>query len=188
MTDGLTPAEAAEGLTNVVGRFGFDWMADADLRARGKSELGLRGRPLYHLGRSGVLGDVPAEVVIAVEAFFPPDVVRRAWEDRGDNQPRDVARWYAGGCADIARRRFPDDDRTGRAAGLLERVVDGADPAGLPLFATGAAPPYDALDAAERRAGRAGARTARARPCLNSAARSGTACHDRRDDSPPSRC
>lgn len=54
--------------------------------------------------------------------------MRRAWEDRGDNQPRDVARWYAGGCADIARRRFPDDDRTGRVAGLLERVVDGADP------------------------------------------------------------
>ena len=135
MTEGLTPAQAAKALKNVVGKFGFDWMADADLRARGKAELGLRGRPLYHLGRAGVLGDVPADVVIAVEAFFPPEVVRAAWADRGDNAPPDVARWYASACAAVARGVFPDDERTARAAALVERVVDAADPAGLPLFA-----------------------------------------------------
>ena len=136
MSDGLTPAEAAAALKKPFGDWGFAWMSDADLRARGKAELGLRGRPLYHLGRAGVLGDVPVEVVIAVEAFFPPDVVRRAWEEgRALVAPLDAARFYAAGCADIARRRFPDDERTARAVALVERVVDGADTTGLPLFA-----------------------------------------------------
>jgi hypothetical protein len=136
MTDGLTPAETAAALKKPVGQWGFDWMSDADLRARGKAELGLRGRPLYHLGRAGALGDVPVEVVIAVEAFFPPDVVRRAWEDgRALVAPFDAAVFYAGGCAALARGQFADDDRTARCAALVERVVDGAEPLGLPLFA-----------------------------------------------------
>jgi hypothetical protein len=138
MTEGLTPAQAAAALKKPFGDFGFAWMSDADLRARGKAELGLRGRPLYHLGRAGVLGDVPVEVVVAVEAFFPPEVVRRAWEEgRAVVEPLVAARFYAAGCADIARRRFPDDERTARAVALLERVVDEAQPAGLPLFAAG---------------------------------------------------
>lgn len=136
MIDGLTPAQTAARVKGAVGKFGFDWMASADVRARGKAELGLRGRPLYHLGRAGALGDVPVEVVIAVEAFFPPDVVRRAWEEgRQHVEPLTAARFYAGCCADVARSRFPDDPRTARCAALVERVVDAASPLGLPLFA-----------------------------------------------------
>jgi len=136
VTDGLAPAQAAAALKQPVGDWGFTWMSDSGLRARGKAELGLRGRPLYHLGRAGVLGDVPVEVVIAVEAFFPPDVVRRAWhEGRALVQPLDAAVFYAGLCADLARTRFPDDEGTARCTDLVERVVDAAEPLGLPLFA-----------------------------------------------------
>jgi hypothetical protein len=136
VTDGLTPAQAAAGVKDAVGQFGFDWMASPDVRARGKAELGLRGRSLYHLGRAGVLGDVPVEVVVAVEAFFPPEVVRTAWEEgRQQVAPADAARFYARCCADAARARFPDDEQTVRCASLVERVVDAAEPLGLPLFA-----------------------------------------------------
>jgi hypothetical protein len=136
VTDGLLPAETAARVKDPVGTWGFTWMADAGLRARGKDELGLRGRPLYHLGRAGAMGDVPVEVVIAAEAFFPPDVVRRAWDEgRQVVAPLDAAHFYAAGCADIARARFPDDDATARCAALVERAVDGASGAGLPLFA-----------------------------------------------------
>jgi hypothetical protein len=132
----MTPAQTAAAVKDAVGRFGFDWMASPDVRARGKAELGLRGRALYHLGRAGVLGDVPVEVVVAVEAFFPPEVVRAAWaEGRALIAPSDAARFYAGCCADVARARFADDARTARCAELVERVVDAAEPAGLPLFA-----------------------------------------------------
>ena len=136
MTDGLTPAQAADGVKKPVGDLGFSWMASPDVRARGKAELGLRGRALYHLGRAGVLGDVPVEVVVAVEAFFPDAVVRAAWEEgRQLVAPLDAARFYAGCCADVGRARFADDEPTARCAALVERVVDAAEPLGLPLFA-----------------------------------------------------
>ena len=68
MTEPLTPAQTAAAVKQGVSDFGFAWMADPTGRARGKAELGLRGRPLYHLGRAGALGDVPVEVVVAAEA------------------------------------------------------------------------------------------------------------------------
>ena len=136
MTEPLTPAQAAAAVKQGVGDFGFTWMADPAGRARGKAELGLRGRPLYHLGRAGALGDVPVEVVIAAEAFFPPEVVRAAWtEGRALVEPLVAARFYAGLCADHARGRFADSADTARRSSCVERVVDAAPYAGLPLFA-----------------------------------------------------
>jgi len=135
MTEPLTPAQTAAAVKQGIGDFGFTWMADKGVRERGKAELGLRGRALYHLGRAGVLGDVPVEVVIAVEAFFPPDVVRTAWQEgRALVAPADAARFYAGLCADHGRGRFADDAATARLVELVERAVDAAPYAGLPLF------------------------------------------------------
>lgn len=48
--------------------------------------------------------------------------------------PADAARFYAGLCADHARSRFADDAGTARLVELVERVVDAAPYAGLPLF------------------------------------------------------
>jgi hypothetical protein len=135
MTEPLTPAQTAAAVKDDVGRFGFDWMSDPGARARGKAELGLCGRPLYHLGRAGVLGDVAVEVVIAAEAFFPPEVVRAAWDEgRALVEPRQAALFYAGLCADHARSRFADSPDNARLVALLERCVDAAPYAGLPLF------------------------------------------------------
>lgn len=132
----MTPAQTAAAVKDAIGAYGFTWMSDAGVRARGKAELGLRGRSLYHLGRCGVLGDVPVEVVVAVEAFYPPEVVRAAWEQgRQVVAPQDAAVFYAGCCADLARGRFADDAPTARCAELVERAVDATEPAGLPLFA-----------------------------------------------------
>jgi hypothetical protein len=136
MTEPLTPAQCAALVKDGIGRFGFDWMSDPAGRTRAKLELGLRGRPLYHLGRCGVLGDVPVEVVVAVAAFHPPEVVRAAWEEgRSLLEPQEAARFYAGVCADYSRTRFADTPDTARLVSLLERVVDGAPATALPLFA-----------------------------------------------------
>ena len=136
MTEPLTSAQTAAAVKKGVGDFGFVWMTDKGLRARGKAELGLRSRALYHLGRAGALGDVPVEVVVAAEAFFPPEVVRAAWEEgRALVAPLAAAQFYAGLCAEHARSRFADSSETERLVGLVERAVDGAPYAGLPLFA-----------------------------------------------------
>lgn len=148
----LSPAQAAAAVKDPVGRWGFTWMSDAGVRARGKAELGLRGRPLYHLGRAGALGDVPVEVVVAAEAFFPAEVVRAAWEEgRAILAPYDASVAYAGYCADVFREQYGSRPDLARLVELLEPVVDGADALGLPLFAA-----WRALPRPEDAAGRAG--------------------------------
>jgi hypothetical protein len=131
--DGLTPAECAAALKKPIGELGMQFMADPLTRDAGK-ELGLRGRQLYQLGRGGALGDVPAEVVVAAFAFFPPAVVTEHWNaGREVMSPGDAARAYATMCNDWGRRHL-DRPESPRALDLLERVVDGAEGAGLPLF------------------------------------------------------
>jgi hypothetical protein len=132
----LTPAQAAEALSQPVNALGRAFMLHETTRRRAKDEHGLRGRPMYHLGRGGALGDVPADVVIAAFAFFPPDVVRAAWQEgRLLMAPPDAARVYAGYCADWGREHLTAASGVERAVELVERVVDAAEPAGLPLFA-----------------------------------------------------
>jgi hypothetical protein len=111
----------------------MQFMADPATREEGK-RLGLRGRPLYHLGRGGALGDVPAEVVVAAFAFFPPAVVEEHWNAaRAVMSPADGARLYARMCNEWGRRHL-ERPESARVLQLLERVVDGAEGAGLPLF------------------------------------------------------
>lgn len=152
MADELTPAQAAAALKDPVGAWGFTFMSDAGVRERGKTELGLRGRPLYHLGRAGAMGDVPVEVVVAAEAFFPPEVVEKAWtEGRAVCEPLTAARFYAEQCSTVFRSRYGDRPDLPRLVELLERVVDAASALGLPLFAA-----WRALPRPEDAAGRAG--------------------------------
>ena len=130
----MTPEQTAAALKKPIGDLGMQFMADAETRARGKG-LGLRGRPFYYLGRGGALGDVPAEVAVAAFAFAAPEVLTQHWnEGRGILSPRDAARAYAECCNDWGRRVLGDMPGLDRILELLERVADGAQGAGLPLF------------------------------------------------------
>jgi len=131
----VTPEQTAAALKGPAGDAGFHFMADPLTREAGKA-VGLRGRPLYYLGRGGALGDVPAEVVSAAFAFFPPQVVAEHWNAaRQVMTPQEGALLYAGQCNAWGRRTLADRSGAERALQLLERVVDEAEPAGLPLFA-----------------------------------------------------
>jgi hypothetical protein len=131
----VTPEQTAAALKKPIGDAGFRFMADPLTREAGKA-LGLRGRPLYFLGRGGALGDVDAEVVVAAFAFFPPALVTEHWNAACQVMtPRAGAVAYAGMCNDWGRRNLTDLAGTERALELLERVADGAEPYGLPLFA-----------------------------------------------------
>ena len=131
----LDAREAADAAKDLVGRLGALFMFDPLTRESGKL-VGLRGKPQYHLGRGGALGDVPAEVVAAAFAFWSLDVVREHWEaGRAVMSPRDGALHYAECAAETGRRVFADLAEAPRLVELVEKVVDGADAAGLPLFA-----------------------------------------------------
>ena len=54
-------------------------MTDPACYAHG-AELGFEGMDFYVAGRGGVLGDTPADVVVAAFVYFHPDTIRAAWE------------------------------------------------------------------------------------------------------------
>jgi hypothetical protein len=131
----VSPDETAAALKKTIGDVGFGFMTDPLTREAGKA-VGLRGRPLYFLGRGGALGDAPAEVVVAAFAFFPPSAVIEHWNaGREVMAPRDAALLYAEQCAEWGRRTYTGKPGLDRALELFERVADAADPLGLPLFA-----------------------------------------------------
>ena len=143
----MTPEETAAAVKGTVLTLGGAWMLDGATRARAR-EVGLRSRPSYYCGRGGVLGDVPAEVVAATFAFFPFPVLRDAWEaGRAVMAPAQASAHYAQFCADWGRDHYAAVADAGRLADLVARVVDGAEPAGLPLFAGWRAMPRPADDA-----------------------------------------
>jgi hypothetical protein len=130
----MTPEETAAALKKPIGDLGMQFMADPLTREAGKA-VGLRGRPLYHLGRGGALGDVPAEIVVAAFAFFPPSVVLEHWNaGRQVMSPPEGARLYAEQCNEWGRRKYTGVAGIGRVLELLERVCDNVEGAGLPLF------------------------------------------------------
>lgn len=130
----MTPDETAAALKQTIGDVGFGFMTDPLTRDAGRAR-GLRGRPLYFLGRGGALGDVPAEVVVAAFAFFPPAAVTEHWNaGREVMAPGDAAVLYAELCAEWGRRTYTGKARLDRALELFERVADAAEPFGLPLF------------------------------------------------------
>jgi hypothetical protein len=130
----VTPAECAAALKKPIGDAGFNFMGDPLTREAGRA-LGLRGRPLYFLGRGGALGDVEPEVVTAAFAFFPPDLVAEHWNAAREVMPPQAgARAYAGMCNEWGRRNLTGLPGAERVLELLERVADGAEPYGLPLF------------------------------------------------------
>jgi hypothetical protein len=130
MTPEQAAHEARRGIS-IAGRF----MLDPETHAHGHA-LGFEGMDFYVAGRGGVLGDPPADVVVATFVFFPRDVVCDAW-----NRSRAVMSGFAAanewaGCAHRwARSHLGDDVDWSRLAQLLGQVVVDAPVVGAPLFA-----------------------------------------------------
>ena len=132
MTAGLATAVAAKP---TVVSLGGGFMISPEAKAAGK-DGGYRGWELYMAGRAGVLGDAPAEVVAAALGFFDPEMVRRNWEAGRAVRPvaQAVAR-YAEVCRDWGRNRWAAVAGLDRLSALAARVVQAAEPSGLPVFA-----------------------------------------------------
>ncbi len=128
----MTPLEAVRGCAGPLGKLGGAWMFDPVVHARGEA-LGLSTWAWYHCGRGGVLGDGPADVVVAAFGFFPPVQQAAAWEEGRAVRPApETARLYAQACADWGSRSL---DPAPRLVELLDRVHAAAPLTGLPVFA-----------------------------------------------------
>lgn len=131
----MTPEQAAHEIREAVVRVPGGFMTDAATYARG-AELGFQGLDFYAAGRAGVLGDVPADVVVAALVFFAPGVIHEAWTRSAPVMPRaQAAREWAAVAHAWATAHLPDEIDWQTVAGLLGRVVQTAPVAGAPLFA-----------------------------------------------------
>ncbi|MCB0970107.1 MAG: hypothetical protein KDA97_01125 [Acidimicrobiales bacterium] len=127
--------EGAAASGDSINGLGSHFMLDLNTYAYG-GELGFEGIDFYLAGRAGVLGEVPAGVVVASLVFFEPTLVATAWERSGKVMSRiDAAKEFAGVAHRWADAHVPDDVDALRLADLAGRVADAASVAGAPLFA-----------------------------------------------------
>jgi hypothetical protein len=144
----VTAREVTVIVKDAVDSLGGGFMISQQARQTSK-ESGLRGWELYFAGRGGVLGDVPAELVAAVLAFFPVDFVRSRWDAaRRKMPPVKAVECFAAACEDWGRDRLSGFGEAGRLAGLMEKVTGNAQITGLPLFTGWSAVPVAADPAA----------------------------------------
>jgi hypothetical protein len=132
----LTAEETVQVADKVLHDVGTVWMIHPDTHARGAAYGYPKPRAFYFAGRGGVLGDVDAGVVIAAMGWWDPGLVRVMWE-RGlaVASAREGARRYAQACAEWAEEHLSGFADADRLSELAEKVVNGAEEAGLPLFA-----------------------------------------------------
>lgn len=132
----MNAEECAARIAPTVGDLGARFMLHAETMEAGKEAGFPNGFAYYMAGRGGVLGDVDADVVYAAFMFFNPAVVTKMWKaGTAVAGAASAARSYGESCANWGRVRLAEMEGAGRLAELLSRVVDGADAAGLSLFA-----------------------------------------------------
>ncbi|MFD3592481.1 hypothetical protein ACFWU5_07105 [Nocardia sp. NPDC058640] len=126
----MTAAAVKQQVLELGGAF----MISREVRAFGETTgvAGFHGP--YMRGRGGVLGDVDADVVTAAFGFFEPECVRAAWESVS-MPAAEAAAGYMVACREFGQRKLAGFEHADRLAALLQRVVDAAPSAGLPLFA-----------------------------------------------------
>ncbi len=130
----MTPEQAAHDTAGLIATFPIGFLTD-DATYGCADKLGLDGAAFYVAGRGGVIGDVPADVVVAAFTFFAPEWIRAAWE-RSAHVPRHaVAEAYADAAHTWATNTFDDAIDWVRIAALLQPVIANANVAGAPVFA-----------------------------------------------------
>jgi hypothetical protein len=131
--DALAAAHAVRGrIADLGGRF----MLDRATFARG-SELGFQpGFEFYVLGRFGVLGHVPADVVAASAVFINPERLTEVWAAGvAIASPDKCAALYNDICQSYGRGHLGEVPDLDRFVMLAEKVVDGASMINAPIAA-----------------------------------------------------
>ena len=126
-----------EDLKPAVYELGARFMIDMATYVRG-AELGFSGLDFYVRGRGGVLGEAPADVVVAAFGIFEPAHLAAEWTKGSAVMPAGAAaREFARCIEPLAERVLPAESTVAARSftALASRVIDAAPVAGAPLFA-----------------------------------------------------
>ena len=130
--DASAAAAAAAPLIGALGGAFMTWPATIER----SGELGLHGWDFYMIGRGGVLGDVPADVVRAAFVFFPARTIDRFWvHARAVMSAERGVQEYVAMLHRWGRERLTPAAGLERIDTLTARLVEATDVAGLALYA-----------------------------------------------------
>jgi hypothetical protein len=130
----VTPELTAAGAARSIGVVEDAWTTDPRVLGRARA-LELSGWTFHLAGRAGVLGDtIHPETLSAMLGTVAPEAVRTGWEAAQRVGPGTVAAARLAECACWGAAHLHDvaDDQL---VATMRRVVDGADAAGMPVFA-----------------------------------------------------
>lgn len=137
----MTPDQAAAAAKPSIAVLGDAFNHDPATMRRAR-EIGLSGWSFYVAGRGGALGDVRVDTVAAALGFIAPSAVHDGWDAaRKVAQPSAIAASSLAECCRWGRETLAEIEGLARLIELAERVVIGAEPAGMPLFAAWRAMP-----------------------------------------------
>ncbi|MHB8466624.1 MAG: helix-turn-helix domain-containing protein, partial [Acidimicrobiales bacterium] len=133
MTD-LTAHEAVRATYDPIHDIGTALYLNPETMARA-AEWGWKNPfAFYFAGRGGVLGDVGPDLVAAAMGWFNPALVSSMYEEgAGIHGPSEAGRRMFEAHALWGRDHFADVPLA-RFVPLADRLVDGAEGSGLPLF------------------------------------------------------
>lgn len=125
----------ARSMRGSVGMLAMAWLLADETRATA-AERGMGdGMGAYAIGRLGVLGDCPADNVVAAAYFWEPATMQAmVAEGRAAMAPAEGAQIYNEICQAYGAQALNGMEGVERLGELLERVVDAATPHGAPTF------------------------------------------------------
>jgi hypothetical protein len=146
------PEQTAALARDYVQELGSAFAEDPKSLRRAR-QLGLTGWSFYVAGRGGALGDVRPDTVAAALGFIAIDAVRDGWDTaRRVTTPSQVAEQHLAECCRWGKDRLEGYPGLMRLIDLTERIVVGADAAGLALFGAWRSMPIPDDDPAARAA------------------------------------
>jgi hypothetical protein len=137
----VTPEQTAAAAKHAVEVLGGAFSDDPKTMRRAR-QIGLTGWAFYVAGRGGALGDVRADTVAATLGFIAPEAVQDGWDAaRKVAPPEEIAAHNLAECCRWGRENLESFYGLTKLVDLAERVVVGAEAAGMPLFAAWRAMP-----------------------------------------------
>ena len=130
--DSITVARSMRGS---LGMLAMNWLL-APTTQKKAEEAGMgEGLRAYAVGRLGVLGNCPADNVVGAAFFWEPHYMKSMVEEgRATFDPIEGGKVWARICQEYGTEALADFDGAARLGELLERVVQHAEPQGVPTF------------------------------------------------------
>lgn len=132
----LTAPETDRATSAALHDIGSVWMTHKETMARAVENGYENGFAFYFAGRGGVLGETHSEVIYSAFGWFAPEIVTAMWSSgvavHGAEEA--VVRYY-NACAEWGREHLAGVAGLDRFADLGQRVLEGAETSGRPLFA-----------------------------------------------------